>query len=236
MAQSSQQKASHSIVNDLVSIRDWGWDEKRLVQEIVKFRNQTMQELPKEFQPNEDELSQILVELPDTWRILATEPGRIDGFWHFVPLPDDQFQRAKDGFFHYGVLNRQDVMPLNEPGSFNILFLSLSVRECVRQPTLSMYLLNSYMDCMTRLAERGVFFEYTCCNLGTQFARRLNTSMVLGFEYIGPHQVAGFMYLNYIPDVWELPQYRLSPAKRVQNLRRLYAEEFKEIESGRKAK
>ena len=215
------------LVADWDTVQRWGWDGQRLASELIKFRQETMDELPPEFEPDANDLKDILVRLPDTWRIIATEPEKIDGFWHFVPLADDDFENAKQGEFHYGVLKPEMVLPMNEPGEHDILYMSLSLRAEHRHLSMAMILVSSYLEALIRLAERGVYVKHVCANLGTPFAKKLNLALTLGLNYIGDHKVAGKMYLSYLPDVWSLPQFKLSPGRNVQSLRKLYGEHFK---------
>ena len=214
------------MVADWQTIQQWKWDGARLAGELTRFRQETMANLPPEFEPDPLDLEQILTRLPDTWRIIASSPGQIDGFWHLVPLALEDFERAAHGELHYGVVKPEMVIPLEGPGEYDALFMSLSLRKQHRHLGMSMYLLTSWLDAMTTLAERGVFLAHVCANLGTPFARKLNTALTLGFRPIGDHQVAGKMYMSYMPAACNLPQFRLSPAANVQRLRRLYAEHF----------
>ncbi len=226
MIRSNKEKRSKSMVADWEKVQQWGWDGDRLASELIAFRRETMDELPPEFEPDPDDLRDILLKLPDTWRIISTTPERIDGFWHFVPLAGDDFERAKEGKFHYGVLKPEMVLPMDEPGEHDILYMSLSLRPEHRHMTMSMYLLSSYLEALTQLAHRGIFVKHVCANLGTPFAKKLNLVLTLGLEYIGDHQVAGRMYLSYLPDVWKLPQFKYSPGNNVQQLCKLYSQHF----------
>ncbi|MGI9516594.1 MAG: hypothetical protein ACR2NP_06105 [Pirellulaceae bacterium] len=221
-----RQAKKNSRVADWATIQQWGWDGPRLARELTLFRQQTMANLPPEFQPDPLDLEHILLRLPDTWRIISATPGQIDGFWHFVPLVLDDFERAARGELHYGVVKPEMVVPLADPGEYDALFMSLSLRKQHRHLSMSMYLLTSWMEAMTQLAERGVFFANVCANLGTPFARKLNTALTMGFRPIGDHQVAGKMYMSYVPDSLNLPQFRLSPAANVQRMRQLYSAHF----------
>ena len=44
------------------------------------------------------------------------------------------------------------VLPMDEPGEHDILYLSLSLRPEHRHMTMSMYLLSSYLEALTQLA------------------------------------------------------------------------------------
>ena len=226
MIRPTKEKRSKSMVADWIGVQEWGWDGDRLAKELIQFRQETMEELPPEFEPAPSDLRDILVNLPDTWRIISTSPGQIDGFWHFVPLAAEDFERAKRGEFHCGVVKPEMVLPLREPGEHDILYMSLSLRPEHRHVTMSMYLLSSYLEALTDLANRGVFIKHICANLGTPFAKKLNLVLTLGLEYIGDHEVAGKMYLSYLPDVWKLPQFKLSPGGNVKQLCKLYGQHF----------
>jgi hypothetical protein len=226
MIRPNKGKRSKSMVADWNKVQGWGWDGDRLARELIKFRQETMDELPLEFEPDPNDLRDILINLPDTWRIISTTPERIDGFWHFVPLAPHDFENAKQGEYHYGVVKPSMVLPLDEPGEHNILYLSLSLRPEHRQLTMSMYLLSSYLEALTQLANRGIFVKHVCANLGTPFAKKLNLALTLGLEYIGDHKIAGKMYLSYLPDVWKLPQFKLSPGGNIKQLCKLYGQHF----------
>ena len=191
MIRPNKDKRSKSMVADWHKVQGWGWDGDQLANELIKFRQETMDELPSEFEPDPNDLRDILVNLPDTWRIISTTPERIDGFWHFVPLAPHDFENAKEGELHYGVVKPSMVLPLDEPGEHDILYLSLSLRPEHRQLTMSMYLLSSYLEALTHLANREIFVKHVCANLGTPFAKKLNLALTLGLEYIGDHKVAG---------------------------------------------
>ena len=103
MIRPNKEKRSKSMVADWEKVQGWGWDGDRLASELIKFRQETMDELPPEFEPDPTTyvtFSLIFLTLGESSprrRNGLTDSG-ISSLW----LRDD-FEKAKEGKFHYGV-------------------------------------------------------------------------------------------------------------------------------------
>jgi hypothetical protein len=101
---------------------------------------------------------------PETWRLITDGPGSIVGYWHFVPLFEEEFERAKNGLLHDSEVTTDKVRLFELPGEYDMYVTIFCLKPRFRRPLAVTKLFDSFLDMLTLLARQGVFFREICAN------------------------------------------------------------------------
>lgn len=100
---------------------------------------------------------------PETWRLITDGPGSIVGYWHFVPLFEEEFERAKSGLLHDSEVTTDKVRLFELPGEYDMYVTIFCLKPRFRRPLAVTKLFDSFLDMLTLLARQGVFFPRDLC-------------------------------------------------------------------------
>lgn len=133
------------------------------------------------------------MEHPDTWRLLIDSSEKIVGYWHFVPLFDEEYELAKNGKLLDGEITNDRLAYLAVPGTYNMYFVSITILPEFRGVANFRLLLNSFLKQLSELAKDGIYFNEICTNAFTRAGESL--CRTLGMSYQGTHSEKGRLYV-----------------------------------------
>lgn len=193
----------------------WGWSGETLLRWLIDLDRQLIRgDMSDALEGTAPQWAPVFMAHPETWVLLVKGPKRIVGYWHFVALRDEPFMRAKACGLLDGEITAETVESIDVPGTYNLYFTLLGVLP--EHPMGRGKLIQSFLESLEALAERGVFFREMCTNAMTTESQTLCDNF--GMAHIGSHRVEGKVYsLRF--DAW--PE-RLRH-RRWHNLQELYA-------------
>jgi hypothetical protein len=206
---------SFLTIADIDNVISWGWDGNRLLDELIALDYRTIDGLTQAHEGQTAQWSPVFMDHPDTWRLLINGPGNIVGYWHFVPLFQQEYELAKQGRLTDSQITTDTVRVLELPGWYNIYFVSICVHPPYRRTPRMRALYKSFLDVITELALEGVFIREICANAYTLSGEALCKD--LGFNFVTNHVDHGKIYAT---DFVNLLDHGIS--KGHQELRRLY--------------
>lgn len=181
---------------DVVS---WGWSGVELLEHLIRLDYATIEGLNEDNEGRAEQWSPVFMDHPDTWRLLVTQPGEIVGYWHFVPLFEDDLQRARSGTLLDSDITTDRVCYLELPGTYGIYFVSITVLPSHRGISSFRMLMDALVAQLIRLARHGVFFGEICANAFTPQGEALCKTLALGF--VCNHTEFGRIYASALRPV-----------------------------------
>src|SRR5205085_4551924 len=109
----------------------------------------------------------VFTDHPETWRLLVTPSNVIGGYWHFVPLFRDEFDRACQGKTMDSDITTDKVQVFELPGSYTAYFVTFGLRAQYRRSKGFRLLMHSFFDVLRSLANDGIFIDQVCANAFT---------------------------------------------------------------------
>jgi hypothetical protein len=188
------QKSAVVSIADVNDILNWGWDGKRLLDELISLDYKTMDGLTPEHEGQTEQWASVFMDHPDTWRLIINSNKDIVGYWHFVPLFDNYYDIAKTGNLLDSQITADKVKLFELPGSYNIYFVSICLLPQMRRTWAIRMLYLSILDVIETLSLDGVFIKEICTNAYTSSGIALCKNF--GFSYIGEHVGHGKIFLK----------------------------------------
>lgn len=125
-----------------------------------------------------------------TWRVLVFGQ-EIVGYWLYLCLNDETFERAKNGELNEAQITIKDIVipyNLDRDKLYKMYILALAIDRRHQDPISSGKFILSFMNDITRLAEGGIFFSEACTVAHT--LEGFNICKHLNFRVIGRHKSA----------------------------------------------
>jgi len=196
---------SRIFIADCPTVRSWGWTEQMQVKECMNLDYNTVQGLTQEHEGRMEQWTSIIRENEDTWRLLVNDSKEIIGYWHFVPLFDEEFENAKNGHLLDSDIT-VDKIPILLPGIYNIYFICINIKQMYQKTKAIQLMLDSLMNVLADFAEQEVFFEKVCAQAYTDSGTALCKS--LGLKYHKKHFDSGDVYIQNVLDILERPYFK----------------------------
>lgn len=156
----------HRIAEDR-DVKMWGWDSKKLLDELIKLDYETMAGLTRDMEGSTDQWAEVFSESPDTWRLLVNGNESIVGYWHFVPLFPEDFQKAISGELKDSEITAERIVPLDQQGDYDIYVVSIALRRGYRNHEDRALLFGSLFEAIYSLAKDGIFLRNIVTNAFT---------------------------------------------------------------------
>jgi hypothetical protein len=163
-------------------VLEWGWDGRKLLDELIRIDYATLDELKDIHEGNTDQWAPVFTDHPDTWRLLIESPEKIAGYWHFVPLFDAEYEQAKLGQLLDGQITTDKVRFFEMKGRYNVYLVSASILPKYRGGSAVSLLFDSLFAQVTELARQGVFFREICANAYTPTGEALCKTFHLSYQ------------------------------------------------------
>ncbi|MCL4480966.1 MAG: hypothetical protein M1113_05740 [Candidatus Thermoplasmatota archaeon] len=213
-------ESQHRIADDR-DVKMWGWDPKKLLDELIKLDYETMEGLTRDMEGSTDQWADVFSESPDTWRLLVNGSESIIGYWHFVPLFPEDFQKAKLGELKDSEIIAERIMPLDLPGDYDIYVVSIALRRGYRNHEDRTLLFGSFFEEVYSLAKGGIFIRNIVTNAFTPDGFRTCTRF--GMREVAKHVQHGNIFYRSLYPFYEQDKF----LQRDMEIRELYAMHYK---------
>lgn len=150
----SKKRQSEPTIASIEDVLEWNWDGTTLLDHLIKLDYATISGLTAENEGHSEQWSPVFMEHPDTWRLLIDGAENIVGYWHFVPLFNEEYQLARKGLLLDGDITSDKLSYFELPGFYNIYFVSISILPSYRGVRNFRLLLDSLFQQFTELAKR----------------------------------------------------------------------------------
>jgi hypothetical protein len=187
-----------------VLAKNWGGPE--LLDELISIDYAVIDNLTSVNEGKTNQWAPVFMDHPDTWRLLTNSSRDILGYWHFVPLFADEYQKAKKGLLVDGEITTDCVRLFELPGIYDIYFVSFCLLPKYRRSRAILMLVLSFAEIIFQLAKEGVFIREVCANAYTGSGEALCKSF--GMSLIGLHADHGKMFVAEMPKILEHEAFR----------------------------
>jgi hypothetical protein len=209
---------------DISTLLKMGWTLEKYMIQCSNMWDDTMEnKMTDEHKGGIEQWIKIVKEYPDNSRILLNDKNEMVGFWDFVTLFDDEYKRLKSGKLNDCELT-VDIMPPMIPGTYNIYFASICLKDNYKKTLALQKLLISMLNVFEELALNGVFIDEICTWAYTNSGIAL--SKALGFEYHIEHKEHGKIFCTTMVDLLKQPL-----AKKFKTLKAFYNQHFQDYEN-----
>ena len=186
----------------LDNVVSWNWTGEKLLEKLIALDYQLLDELTPEQEGHVSQWAPVFLDHPDTWRLLITPGNEIIGYWHFVPLFENDLQQALQGKLLDSEITTDKVRVFELPSHYSIYFVSFGLLSIYRKTKAFKLLLNSLFDVLLDLAKDGIFVKEVCANAFTDSGAAL--CKTFGMTYLVPHTEHGKIYITSMVDVLRL--------------------------------
>jgi hypothetical protein len=201
---------------DINTLLKMGWTIRDYVKTSTLLSLELMEGLTDEHITELEKSIKVVAEQPENRRILLDGNNKMVGMWSFKPFYDDIFQKAKNGELFDSEIS-PNMMPTLIPGTYNIYFSNIVLKEQYRKTIVFKILLFSIIELIEKWANEGIFINEICAQAYTDSG--LNLCKSIGLNFHKKHIDHGDIYCGYVYDLVEKPF-----CKDFENARNLYRE------------
>lgn len=131
----------------------------------------------------------MLENISENWRVILDKNGEIVGYWVFVALQQDYFERAKLGELNEEEITLDTIEFIDFPGVYKGYLLLSGIKPQARTAALVQRLYDSMIIHWQDLATRGIFFDEICgiaeSPMGMSALRKLGMSKICEHQFGG---------------------------------------------------
>lgn len=178
-------------------VLEWGWSGEKLLDNLIDIDYKTIQGLNIETEGTNMQWIPVFMEHPKTWALLCNKPASIVGYWHFVALKEEAFNKVVSGKLLDSEIVPSILDDLDVPGDYKMYFVSVGVLNEARRLGTKV-LMNSLFESLSQLASEGVFFNEICSNAFSQ--KGIELSIGLGLTKLKEHESHGQVYSGKVKD------------------------------------
>ncbi len=186
-------------VADLRSVTDWGMSGEQLLDRLIDLDYQMFAGLTPEQEGHTAQWAPVFMDHPDTWRLLITPTNEIVGYWHFVPLFDEDFDLAVRGLLHDSEITPDRIRLFELPGRYPIYFVSFGLLPRYRRTKAYKLLLESLFDVVRGLAADGIVIDQVCANAFTPSGEAM--CKTFGMSSVVQHSDKGKVFLSTMSEI-----------------------------------
>jgi hypothetical protein len=185
-------------IAELKDVEAWGWDRSghKLLDELIAIDHEVIDGLTDRDEGKTEQWAPVFMHHPDSWRLLVAGPGEIVGYWHFVPLFEADFQKAKNGELYDSEVTADTVRPFELPGVYNMYITMFGVKAQYRRGIGVTMLFNSFLELLAELATSGIFFREVCANAYSKHGAALCRNF--GMKTTQAHVSTGDVYARSV--------------------------------------
>jgi hypothetical protein len=189
-------------IADITDVSRWGWNGHQLLEKLISIDYETLDNLTPEHEGHASQWTPVFMDHPDTWRLLVTPSNEIVGYWHFVPLFDDDFRCALNGELADSQITTDRIRIFEFPGDYPIYFVSFGLLSTLRRTKAYKLLLNSLFDVIHDLARDGIFINQICANAFSPSGESM--CKTFGMVPICAHKEHGKIYSTTLNEILQL--------------------------------
>lgn len=127
----------------------------------------------------------ILDLLGDDWRIILDQENQVAGYWVFIALNDESFEKAKQGIFDEKDISLENIDFIDLPGEYNGYLWMMGTNPKKWTTKLQMLLVQSLIEYIEDNAQRGLFFSSICSLAESRQSISIRTK--IGLKVIAEH-------------------------------------------------
>ncbi len=180
-------------ITTLKDVSDWGWTPGEIVNALIQLDYDTMNGVDELHVGTYEQWIPIYKSYPDLWVLLTDAPKSIVGYWHYVALPEDEFEKAAKGKLHDNMIKLENIIFPSLPGDYDIYFSCISLIKKYRDIKGFKLLFDSFLAKLDELASCGVFISRICANAFTEEGIALCRTIKM--DYICEHEDKGKVFL-----------------------------------------
>ncbi len=190
-------------IADLDDVTRWQWSQTKLIEELIALDYRLFDDLSPELEGRVEQWLPVYLDHPDTWRLLVTPQRELVGYWHFVPLFDDDFASAMAGRLRDAELTANRVCLFELPGTYPLYFVCIALLPQFRRTKGYTLLIDSFFDVIREFAQGGIFFDRLCANAYTPSGEAL--CKTFGLVPVAPHVDRGWIHAGRMDRLLQLP-------------------------------
>jgi hypothetical protein len=196
-----------------------GWSIEKMMKENSSLAYETIEDLKVEHIGGLEQWFEIYKKKPVSIRSFLDNKNKVIGYWHFQPLFDDMFNKAKNGQLMENEILAEKI-PQMLTGTYNIYFISICLKEEYRRKyKIFKKLFYSIIDTIEEFAEDDIFFNEICALAYSEDGISLCESV--GLKYTAEHIEHGKVYCGKAKDL-----VNSDLCRNYKNLIELYKEKF----------
>jgi predicted MPP superfamily phosphohydrolase len=154
-------------VADSDLIRNLGWNLRNLVKELMKLDNDFLTGIEPSDEGTLEQWIPSVDAHPDTWRVILGDNDEVVGYWHYVPLFDEDFEIAKGGKLLESNITTDRVPEFEIGGHYHLYFVMIALKPEYRHTEAIHLMYHSFFSVLEQLAEEGIFFDDILTNAFT---------------------------------------------------------------------
>jgi transcriptional regulator with XRE-family HTH domain len=164
--------------------------EEQLIERLIEIDYSTMAGINSDQVGSVDQWAHVIKASPFTWRVLVFGE-EVVGYWHYICLNDETFQKAKTGVLKEAEINVENIVipyNLDKDKLYNMYIVALAIDRKHQDPINGGKFILSFVNDIRRLAEGGIFFSEACTVAHT--VDGYNICKHFSFREIGRQKVA----------------------------------------------
>jgi len=182
---------------------DMGWSLDSYMSECSRMWDETMDYvMTDEHKGSIEQWIQIVREYPENSKILLNENNEMVGFWDFITLFKNDYERAKKGLLIDCELTLDIISPMIS-GTYNIYMASICLQENYKKTLALQKLLYSLLDTFEDLAENNIFINEICTWAYTDSSIAL--CKAIGLKYQTDHKEHGKIFCGNMLELLNQP-------------------------------
>lgn len=169
-------------VADINSVVSAGWSGEQLLERLIRLDYEMFEDLEEVHEGVPKQWAPVFMNHPETWRMLTTETREIVGYWHFVPLFREEYEKATKGDVIDSEITADKVRIFELPGWYDIYFVTIGLAPKYRRPKAVAKLFQSFLSVAGDLARNGIFIREICANAYTPSGVALCKSLCMRYR------------------------------------------------------
>ena len=148
-------------------LRKKGWSIERIIDALIKMDYDTLDGAAESDVGTTLSWKPVVEANPDGMRLVVNSNEEIVAYWHFLPLDDEHYEKAKKGELDDGSIRIDALDILGPPGEYNMYFTIIAIVPSYRGIRALRLLLDAFAENLLQMAKRDIFFPEICATAFT---------------------------------------------------------------------
>lgn len=183
---------------DISFVHTRGWSGEEFLKRLITLDYKLIENLTPAHEGTEAQWAPVFMHRPETWRLIINSRDCIVGYWHFVPLFDNELDKAKRGEMVDSEITEDKIRVFAFPGWYDVYFISMEIAAQYRSSGYGL-LLSSLLDALFKLSYHDIYI----CNVYAHAYTAAGVSLCrdLGMKPTAQHVFTGDIYSAHFTDV-----------------------------------